>query len=305
MKQWGSAGTFKRLDTGTTLYGTRVSRRTMARVVFPFLNPVLAAVIRDIDQITGFGLSEADEEPFFYFMRFLARPASSELLSWRADDDNRYWFDKVFKIVHDTQSSFACVNYHYANIYRLESEVRVAVERHDFRSVIGDRSVFSGGNTRKLDFEYQAYVLAYRRCLEYLAIGLCGYFRIKSNSFKRLPRTLQNVRKKDRHVAAALSAVHANFVEELAFVLSAETGPHSTRDLISHYEYVDAGVVNLTPHGFVLAGGGEGLLPRGLPLTQVLSNRLLVLRECISQFIHTFVDSIEAGQPDVGAEPLR
>lgn len=62
----------------------------MARVVFPFLNPVLAAVIRDIDQITGFGLSEADEEPFLYFMRFLARPASSELLSWRADDDNRY-----------------------------------------------------------------------------------------------------------------------------------------------------------------------------------------------------------------------
>ena len=70
MKQWGSAGTFKRLDTGTTLYGTRVSRRTMARVVFPFLNPVLAAVIRDIDQITGFGLSEADEEPFLYSVSY-------------------------------------------------------------------------------------------------------------------------------------------------------------------------------------------------------------------------------------------
>lgn len=275
----------------------------MACIAVPFLNPTIAAVYNEINEVTGFDLTEEDLAPFDYFMRFLRRPGASELYSWRTDEKNRHWFDKVFKIVSDTQLSLCCVKYHYENIYRLELQVRAAVEKHDYRTVLGERAVFAGGDTKKLDFEYQAFVLAYRRCLEYLALGLCAYFHIKSSSFRKMPKTLQNVRKRDRHVAEALIKVHQAFKEEFSFVLSSESRP-STRDRISHYEYVSAGVVNLTPQGFVLAGGGEDLSRNTVHLTQVLSNRLISLCDCISQLIHAFVDSIESG-PNVGAEPLR
>lgn len=46
------------------------------------------------------------------------------------------------------------------------------------------------GGTRKMDFEYQAFVLAYRRCLDYLAGAIASYFKTEVSSFRTLPKSI-------------------------------------------------------------------------------------------------------------------
>jgi hypothetical protein len=81
----------------------------------------------------------------------------------------------------------------------------------------------------------------------------------------------------------------------LDFVLST-SALKSTRDRISHYGFVPAGVVNVSKHGFVMAGGGENLrwdLEKGPPppLRHVLESRARHLQQCIDDLLDTFIDA--------------
>ena len=81
------------------------------------------------------------------------------------------------------------------------------------------------------------------------------------------------------------------------FVLS-EGDRKSLRDRISHYEYVQAGTINLSRRGFVLVGGGENLGFRRtgsvVTLTEALDKHVTNLRGCLREMITEYVDSVRA-----------
>ena len=142
-----------------------------------------------------------------------------------------------------------------------------------------------------MDIEYQAFVLAYRRCLDYLAGAVACYFKREVDSFRTLPKSIRGT--KVPEVATALTEAHARHVSQLAFVLDA--GRKSVRNRIAHYEFVSAGCINLTSKGFFLAGGGEDLKMSenlvDLNLNQILSHRLEHLHGCVADMIDTFIQA--------------
>lgn len=161
---------------------------------------------------------------------------------------------------------------------------------------MGD-STIALGNTLVLDFEYQAFILAYRRCLDYLARAICTYFKNDFHSFRKLGRYLEKI---DRPiVTTTLIELHKKYSIEFDFVLS-EGNRKSVRDKISHYEYVSGGSINLSQRGFILVGGGEELGLFGnhgyALLSEVLQNHVTNIRSCLRDFIYTYVDSIKAEQ---------
>lgn len=97
-----------------------------------------------------------------------------------------------------------------------------------------------------MDFEYQPFVLACRRCLDYLANAFACYLKIEENSFRTFPKSI--ARRRDPKVVEALSKAYARHVVHLAFVLA--KGRKSVRHWIAHYEFDSAGCINFFPQGF-------------------------------------------------------
>ena len=89
------------------------------------------------------------------------------------------------------------------------------------------------GNTLIWDFEYQAYVLSYRRCLDYLTRGIAAFFKHEFHSFRKLNRSLQGLQ--PASVSNALSEVYSRHAERLSFALS-DGDRKSVRDTITHYD---------------------------------------------------------------------
>ena len=268
------------------------------------MNPTLQLCFAEINRIAGFPLTAAQRGSFLRYHAYITgepRPAYISRLRgsgsrWQAHSDG---------ILGNTQNALASVYYHLANIERIESGVEAVIESSCVRDRPG-KLLAAGGNPIALDSEYQAFILAVRRCLEYLARSLTAYFMSESHSFTRFGKFLKTA--KPAAIAAALSQTYARHVVHFAFVLS-ESARRSTRDQISHYEFVPAGVINITTHGVVLAGGGENLLPsksaRPLPLRDVLQQHASNLQKCIDDFLDTFVTASRTYEAKLSHAHLR
>lgn len=262
-----------------------------------FFSPEIQCCLSVVESITGYKLSAADRQPFLYFHNFVTNPQPDFITKWRSDPTLEKWYHRfVNGFLMDVQNTLACVLYHHERLKGIENAVIENIEKFDYRRVLGN-STIALGNTLIWDFEYQAFILAYRRCLDYLARAISTFFRNDFHSFRRLGRFLEKM--KPEAVSRPLIDVHTKFCPLFEFVLS-ESDRKSLRDKISHYEYVPVGTINLTQRGFILAGGGEQLgfgHPKGsVTLSEVIDTHIANLRACIREMIYCFVDSIRAEQ---------
>ncbi|MGO8968998.1 MAG: hypothetical protein ACLQDQ_05440 [Myxococcaceae bacterium] len=141
------------------------------------------------------------------------------------------------------------------------------------------------GNKLCLHFEYQAFIMAARTSLDYLARTVNAYFGNQGNSFNDLPAALEKARPRD--IAKELSAVVAPFYDGLSHFYG--TGQKkSVRDLISHYYFVPAAHLNLRADGAVLFGGGEGL--NGEPLVDVLDRHFALITQTVVETLTRLID---------------
>ncbi|MBP1473510.1 hypothetical protein J7I44_04315 [Frateuria sp. MAH-13] len=266
-----------------------IFRRMLAMHSSPEIQACLAAV----ESIAGYKLSAVDRQPFLYFHNYLTNPEPKFITEWRSSPTTEARYTAFANgILHDVQNTFACVLYHYGRLKSIETSVVEGLERHDYRRALGT-STLALGNTLILDFEYQAFILALRRCLDYLARAVCTYFKNDFHSFRRLSKFLEKLTPIE--VSAPLIEVHQRYVPNFEFVLS-DGERKSLRDRISHYGYVQAGTVNLSRRGFLLAGGGENLGSGGAhgsaTLSEVLDAHVKNLRGCLRDMILCYVDSI-------------
>ncbi|ABD26534.1 hypothetical protein Saro_2095 [Novosphingobium aromaticivorans DSM 12444] len=241
-----------------------------------------------MDLIAGYRLSQAERAPYLKFHDFITNPQPSFISTWRADPKLGRWYHRLVNgVLGDVQSTFGCVLYHVTNIQRMESAIEGVIAKLD-KSILGNVTV-GGGDTSKINFEYQAFIFAYRRVLDYLARALASYFRIDCNSFRTFDRSLKTTIFPS--VSAALVEVHRTRLPLFDFVAS-EGNRKSVRDKLAHYEAISAGFLNLSIRNGQLVGGGEELgLATGhtISLSHALDRRVQDLRETVKDFLYTFV----------------
>ena len=247
------------------------------------------------ESIVGFRLSDSDRVPFLYFHNYITNPQPDFITTWRNDKKLEKWYHRLVNgVLGEVQNTMACIVYHYDRLCSIEKSVMAIVEEYNYKKVLGN-SFIGLGNTLIWDFEYQSFILAFRRCLDYLARSLCCYFRNDFHSFRRLGKNLQRL--KPPEITEPLINIHSKYIDLFEFVLS-EGDRKSTRDKISHYEYIGVGCINLSQQGFVLVGGGEDLNlsydEKPIKLSEVLEKHMSNIRACINEMLITFVNALRS-----------
>ena len=257
-----------------------------------FNSEAIQGCLNVINSIVDYKLSVEDKNLFLFFHNFITNPQPKFITEWREDKLKEKWYHKfVNSILDDTQSALICVQYHFDKLLEIEKAVLTGVEKFNYKEVLGPGTVLGLGSSLVWDFEYQAFVLAYRRTLDYLSRGICCYFKNDYHSFRTLDSFLQ---KQNRpNFTKPLIDIHNKFQKEFDFVLS-DGKRKSIRDRISHYEYVKVGIINLSSRGLILVGGGEelGLTNDGL-LSESVGEKMNYLKACIRELITTYVECIK------------
>ncbi len=254
-------------------------------------DPEIVRCANAVQALADYDIPVVHRTAFIDFHHFITTPQPNYISAWRADPkaEQKWYRTHVNGILGDVRGALAAAHYHRGNLATIEDAVTQTINESDFATRMGNSTMGLGG-TRKMDFEYQAFVLACRRALEYLAGALSSYFKTEAYNFRRLPKSIS--KKQPILVADAIAKAHARHVDKLAFVLA--DGRESTRNRIAHYEFVAAGVINLSRQGFVLVGGGENLSWHSsgdVRLQDALSTRLSQIHACVDDMIESFISA--------------
>ncbi|KII32207.1 hypothetical protein NL64_13265 [Pseudomonas fluorescens] len=273
----------------------RVIPEAMASMLRLIMPDGIGNLVVEVNEIAGIpAVTEDQRYGFTLFHDYFTNPQPDWVTELRQNERSMKWYLRLAEgLFGHTQGARKAVEYHLCRIGEIESEVETYLGRQDL-SKIPKGSCHAIGNTQKLDVEYHAFVYAYRRTLEYFAAGLAAYFRTECNSFKDLPKAL-NRPKAAPEIHEPLLQVYEKHKPSFDFVLSSENG-RSVRDTISHYEFVPAGIFNLTCEGFRLVGGGENLAHSNSPgrLCDVLSERTAILDAYLNESLTAFTDALRA-----------
>lgn len=257
------------------------------------LGPVVGGAIKEIAAVADFELSSEASRPFVEFIKWTnTRPAF--IARWRADPvaENRD-YPRFMTVADGARSAYAAACYHLGRLKEIEASINNVLSRYDFTNQFTPNSFAIIGRMRQLDFEYHAFVLAYRRCLDYLAWGLSAYFNQRQNSYRKLAKTLISAH--PIAVAQALKRVYDCHSKKFEFVMGDERGK-SIRDRIGHSEFVQAANINVGANGHRFVGGGEKLRfadpTDERALSEILKGRTLDLHECISDFLDSFRSAV-------------
>ena len=179
----------------------------------------------------------------------LAHFAAPRGKDWRASME-----EQVFGAFRE---GLVAVHYHLQRVREIENDIRRTVDEN------GDDIVPVGSSVaffcRPLNVEYQGFVLAVRRTLEYLAGAVAMYFKTEGNRIRTLAQTVDQ-----KEPAAKSEAVKARLATAQLESVIGRGGRDSVRDELTHYSSIDAGTVNIHRLAggsirVVLVGGGEEL----------------------------------------------
>lgn len=260
------------------------------------MGPVMGGAIEEIAAVADFELSNEAARPFVDFVHWVnAKPTF--IAQWRADpiSETRDYL-RFMTVTDGVRSAYAAACYHLGRLTQIETAVNAVLSRYDFTTQLPSNSVAAIGRMRQLDFEYHSFVIACRRCLDYLAFGLSTYFKERQSSYKRFgEKTLVSAH--PRTVATALKEVYDRHSQKFEFLMGDERG-RSLRDRIGHIEFVQAATINVDVNGHRFVGGGENLRLSNptdkRSLSEILNGRAAGLHTCVSDFLITFQNVVTA-----------
>jgi len=224
----------------------------------------------------------------------------------------RDWLTPLRNGLGHVEQGLTASHYH---LERAEGWEDLAIDTFRGRLPVVEHAGSTGGtfsfSLPQLTFEYQAFVFALRRTLEYLAGATAAFFKRDGNRVKDLAKIVNGAEPLERS-----DAVRDRVSEALPALGLSSGHERSVRDRLAHYEAIDAGTFNVwwDPAGKVtvgLAGGGEELwfdgvdlpLPTETRLTSVLKRQLrdvedLVVGVCCD--LGLVGDDGDAGGQEVG-----
>lgn len=267
-----------------------------------------------LSAVAGFDLPAASQERFSGVHRHLTTIPPPETLRRLVPpgDGRPDWLGRLTtKILDNVQEGVGACHYHLQAIRAIESDLHSRALAELARLNLPTTSNFGvgGGNTRRLNYEYQAFLLATRRTLEYFAGSVAAFFKSDdpglrglANSIARSEPVAERVRvieKLDRNSALVESLLSQH--------------PRITvRDRVAHWEPVQAGTFNLVcipgsdpPLHLGLMGGGEelfALVPFDTDERTGLSDELAEVLERIEVLIFESYQALGLGDSIDGLE---
>lgn len=241
--------------------------------------PVVRDFYHHAQRVAGFSLPPSIDVLFDnHHHHCFDEPCPDFTAGWGTDSPNWKW-QKIHheSVLGSTRSAAAAVFYHCENLAGMEREVLSFRDIELLIPLIG-RSAIGGGNTQKLDFEYHAFIFAYRRTLDYLSRGIAALVKEDCKSYNKLAASLQNHAQKPW--VRQITDMHSEYAPRLKTFVHASRG-HSTRDRIAHHLHVPAGSLNVNAQGVFFAGGGEDLEP-STKLERVMDEYIQTLREVLT-----------------------
>ena len=259
----------------------------------PFNDPRVSSFVSEVQAAMAVNLPDEVASCLKSFLTFTeSDPPPAHIAYWSKNPSKQKWQRRHIEgISVHVFNALTCARYHQSNLMQLQEVAMAIYKSTEVAKSLTDRGI-SVGALAKWDAEYQAFVLAVRRCLDYLARAIAAYFHNDHNSFRTLPKLLQSV--KPSTVGMPLIELHSKFSPRFEYVLS-EGEKKSVRDLISHYEHVSAGCFNVNELGFTMAGGGEKERLRASGyrrdggLGHVIEERATDLNQCVIEFLNTFI----------------
>jgi len=181
------------------------------------------------------------------------------------------WLTRFRSAILDSlQEGLYAASYHLSRVESIETAMLRIAETHlPSLGLSTVSSTIAGGNSRVLNFEYQAFAFALRRTLEYLGVAIGAYFKRESHSFRDVAKTIAGetpVEKVER--VQRVLAQHAEMIQDI--LPMDKHNDRSLRDRLAHWEAVSAGVFNVSrgPWGYhigIFGGGHELRMPRSRP----------------------------------------
>lgn len=265
-------------------------QETFRRMMELHEHPVVQNFYQHVQLIAGFSLPPSIRVLFENHRHHcFDEPCPDFTTGWGTQSPNWKW-QKLHheSIFGSTQSAAAAVIYHSENLLRMEREV-LSFRDIDLLIPLIGRAAIGGGNTQKLDFEYHAFIFAYRRTLDYLSRGIAALVKEECKSYNKLPTSLHN--HSGKPWVRQLTDMHSKYSSRLKTFVHPARG-HSVRDRISHYLHVPSGCLNVNAQGVFFAGGGENL------------EHSQKLGDVIGKYVHTLWDvltecfsAMSAGMP--------
>jgi|TARA_R100001143_G_scaffold53984_1_gene49661 hypothetical protein len=265
------------------------------------------ACFQVVREVAGFEMAPHLKEPFLKFHGYVTDPQPDFITRLRNNKKKGdYWYHQLVNgILGNVQQSFLCVLYHQSRLLIVEAELMKRLTSLGDVPAISKNTTLGIGGTQILDFEYQAYVMAYRRCLDQFATALSAFFKDRTNSFRKLPKNLAH--KRPPEVVKAIADVHQKYAASFEFVM-AEGGDPSVRDRIAHFEFVPAGTLNIRADGAILVGGGENLnfdqsvSGERMELAKTITTKTIALHSCIRELLGEFIRSVTAWEHETKEE---
>lgn len=267
---------------------------TIFKVLEFFFGHDLASADRQIRRIAYYRVPNDEDRDFIAFTHWI-NEGRKFIQSWRNDGEKgQAKYIRFMSGIDACRSGYAAASYHLCNLGQMENAIHAALEQFDFTRSIRPNAVASFGEIERCHYEYQAFVMAYRRSLDGFAWGISTYFSEQQSSFRKLTEVVKNFSPKP--VAQAVSDACNRHKEKFAFVMAKERGK-SVRDRLAHKEAVQAGTINVGSFGHRIIGGGENIgianfaaTPR---IAEVLNDRLADHRSCISEILSSFKGAVE------------
>src|SRR5439155_2932348 len=167
--------------------------------------------------IVGYELSADKKRTLSEFHNYITGdPKPPFVLEADSDLDAARWLKLLREGVSEaTQNALACVYYHHDRIAEMEHRITDAL----YATGIVERLQACNAaivplNTVAIDAEYQAFIFASRRCLDYSTRALATFFRAHFHSFRTFGKCLTD--RKPMIVCQALKAEPQHYINKFS-----------------------------------------------------------------------------------------
>lgn len=170
------------------------------------------------------------------------------------------WRERLARHMGHALEGLAVGNYHYTRTLEIERDIATTLSSLE----TAPPSSTMGFASRKLNAEYQAFVFALRRSMEYFAAAVAAFFKTDCRRIRTLEKSIAG-REPTERSEKTLEVVQRALAKQPNLLTARDEQKKSVRDRLAHEEYVWAGTFNAAWDDdgeltiVAIIGGGEEL----------------------------------------------